>query len=404
MLLRVMFASSMLFAAVSVQAQDPQWLTDARAREAKPAALREFKSKDKWASWRVPGKVIGVVEKVDNSYTIEINFGAESAAYCELAPDGFDMADMLRRTLELTLQNVTENQGKLEARELEFTDAGAIGNLPYLKARWLYRVFDGKEARVGALNQFVTTKDGHGLYCANLDIGYVKSFDALTRSLAESLQTATAAPAPYYQEISVASLNGQKTGVTLMTLEKDADGDTKTEEVTAMLVPAPGGALHSQDAVHKEWVHPDATLINAAHFVAQNGELSVSVGLKAEEDTWVIEGQLQGKDVKVNLPPESHPGSWVAQALEIRKVLAGENPIGAEHSIPLWLAAEPSKLTDARTKVLAKSGADDYSARAVAGELEAAVILNKSGAVSVAELQMGAMKVKIERVFVSGSF
>ncbi|HET9473613.1 MAG TPA: hypothetical protein VFO82_06950 [Steroidobacteraceae bacterium] len=404
MRVRVVLASWMLLCAVGIQAEEPKWLTDARAREGKIGAAKEFKSKDSWFKARVPGKVKGAVEKVENSYSIEIDFGGDSGAYCELVPDGFDMADMMRRTLELTMQQVAENQGKLESRQLEYADAGAIGNLPYLKARWLYRVNDGKELRLGQLKQFVTLKGGHGLYCAHLDIGYVKSFDAVTHSLAQTLETATGTPAPYYQEIAVATLGGMKSGIAMMTLEKDADGDTKTEEITAMMVPAAGGALHTQDAVHKEWTRPDATMINAAHFIAENGELNVSLGLKAVEETWVIEGELQGKEVSFKLPPDSEPGTWLAQSLGIRKLLAGANPIGGEYALPMWLAADPAKLTDAKTKVLAKSGASDFSARATAGAIEAAVILDKNGSVSSANMQVGAQKVSIERVFVSGSF
>ena len=195
-----------------------------------------------------------------------------------------------------------------------------------------------------------------------------------------------------------------KSGIAMMTLEKDADGDTKTEEITAMMVPAAGGVLHTQDAVHKEWTRPDATMINAAHFIAENGELNVSLALKAVEETWVIEGQLQGKDVSFKLPADSAPGTWVAQAMGIRKLLAGANPIGGEYSLPMWLAADPAKLTDAKTKVLAKSGASDFSGRATAGAIEAAVILDKNGSVSSANMQVGAQKVSIERIFVSGSF
>ena len=404
MIVRIVLASWMLLCAMAIQAEEPKWLTEARAREGKLGTPKEFKSKDSWLKARVPGKVKGAVEKVEESYSIEVDFGGESGAYCEVVPDGFDMADMIRRTLELTMQQVAENQGKLESRVLEYADAGAIGNLPYLKTRWLYRVNDGKELRLGQFKQFVTLKGGHGLYCAHLDIGYLKTFDAVTQSLAETLETATGTPAPYYLEIAVATLGGMKSGIAMMTLEKDADGDTKTEEITAMMVPAAGGVLHTQDAVHKEWTRPDATLINAAHFIAENGELNVSLGLKAVDDNWVIEGELQGKEVSFKLPPKSEPGTWVAQALGIRKLLAGEKPIGAEYSIPMWLAADPAKLTDARTKVLAKSGANDFSARATAGAIEAALILDKNGSVSSANMQVGAQKVIIERVFVSGSF
>ncbi len=401
---RVVLTSWMLLCAMGTQAEEAKWLTDARAREGKIGTPKEFKSKDSWLKARVPGKVKGAVEKVEDSYSIEIDFGGESGAYCELVPDGFDMADMIRRTLELTMQQVAENQGKLESRVLEYTDAGAIGNLPYLKTRWLYRVNDGKELRLGQFKQFVTLKGGHGLYCAHLDIGYVKSFDAVTHSLAETLETATGTPTPYYQEIAVAMLGGTKSGIAMMTLEKDADGDTKTEEITAMMVPAAGGVLHTQDAVHKEWTRPDATMINAAHFIAENGELNVSLALKMVEDSWVIEGELQGKELNFKLPPDSKPGTWLAQAQGIRKLLAGGNPVGGEYSLPMWLAADPARLTDARTKLLAKSGANDFSARATAGVIEAALILDKNGSVSSANVQVGPQKVNFERVFVSGSF
>lgn len=404
MIVRVVLASWMLLCAMGIQAQEPKWLTDARAREGKIGTPKEFKSKDNWFKARVPGKVQGTVEKVQDSYSIEIDFGSESAAYCELIPDGIDMADMLRRTLELTMQQVAENQGKLDSRVLEFVDAGAIGNLPYLKAHWIYRVYEGKELRLGQFKQFVTLKGGHGLYCAHLDIGYVKSFDAVTHTLAETLETSSGAPAPYYQEIAIATLAGAKSGIAMLTLEKDADGDTKAEEITAMMVPGAGGALHTQDAIHKEWTRPDATMINAAHFIAENGEPNVSLGLKQGEDSWVIDGEMQGKEVSLKLPPDSVPGTWVAQSLGIRKLLAGENPVGGEHTMSMWLAADPAKLTDARTKVLAKSGATDYSARATAGAIEAAVILDKNGSISSANMQVGAQKVSIERVFVSGGF
>jgi hypothetical protein len=401
---RVVLTSWMLLCAMGTQAEEAKWLTDARAREGKIGTPKEFKSKDTWLKARVPGKVKGAVDKVEDSYSIEIDFGGESGAYCELVPDGFDMADMIRRTLEMTMQQVAENQGKLESRVLEYTDAGAIGNLPYLKTRWLYRVNDGKEVRLGQFKQFATLKRGHGLYCAHLDIGYVKSFDAVTRSLAETLETATDTPTPYYQEIAVAMLGGTKSGIAMMTLEKDADGDTKTEEIIAMMVPAAGGVLHTQDAVHKEWTRPDATMINAAHFIAENGELNVSLALKMVEDSWVIEGELQGKELNLKLAPDSKPGTWLAQALGIRKLLAGGNPVGREYSLPMWLAADPARLTDARTTLLAKSGANDFSARATAGVIEAALILDKNGSVSSANVQVGPQKVIFERVFVSGSF
>jgi len=403
MILRALFASLTFFFAASALAQEPQWLKDARAREGKLGQPREFKSKDAWLKARVPGKVVGKVEKVEESYSIEIEIAAESPVYCEFVPDGFYLADTMRRMFDVTMKQFTDSQGKIESKDLEFSDAGAIGNVPFLSARWLFRVNDGKDTRIGMLKQFVMAKRGHGLYCAHLDIGYVKSFDAVTQAFAESLETQTGLPDPYYQEIAVTRLGDRIAGVTTMALTRDADGDTKAEQGTAMMVPATGGELHTQDAVQIEWVKPDASLINASHFMVESGEVSTNIGLKWKEDHWAVEGELQGKEVALKIPGGTDPGSWMGQALGIRALLAGEKSIGARHSIPLWIAADPGKLTEASTQVLARTG-DDYSGRASAGALDASVVIDRSGSIKEAEMQMGLQKVKIERVFVAGSF
>ena len=72
--------------------------TRVRARANRQAA--EIKSKDKWFKARVPAKVVGDIEKVEGSYTVELNIGSDQSVYCEIMPEGFDMADMVRRKLE----------------------------------------------------------------------------------------------------------------------------------------------------------------------------------------------------------------------------------------------------------------------------------------------------------------
>ena len=78
MILRATIASALFFFALAAGAQEPKWLTDARAREAKTTSPREFKSKDNWFKAKVPAKVVGVIEKVDDSYSIEFDLGVET--------------------------------------------------------------------------------------------------------------------------------------------------------------------------------------------------------------------------------------------------------------------------------------------------------------------------------------
>ena len=404
-MLRVVVASLALLCAFEALGDEPKWLQDARAREASPVAPGEFSSKDGWFRARLPAKVAGDIEKLEGSYTVTIDVGSDAPVHCEVIPEGFDMADMLRRTFDATIELVAAEQGKVEATQLEFTDAGAIGNAPYLATRWLYRVHDGKEARLGALKQIAFDKLGHGVYCAHLDLGYVATFDAIARAFAESFEAPAAEANPYYMEILVASIGGSRIGVATITLEKDADGDTKSEEVTSMIGLVPAGKLHAQDAIHRQWLRPDASLINAAHIVANNGELSTSLNLAPRDDQWVVEGEMQGKEVNLTLPAGASPGTSVEQALALRKLLAAADPAGAEHAIDFWMHADPTKLTSVRTKLLQKSGDAGFAARTSMGGVEIDLVLDTAtGTVSSGDMAVGTQVIHLERVYRSGSF
>jgi hypothetical protein len=403
---RLLAALSVFLVSFAAQAaEEPQWLKDARAREGKAVRPAEIKSKDNWFKAKVPAKVVGDIEKVEGSYTVELNLGGEQPAFCEIMPDGFDMADMLRRNLEFTMGQVAEAQGKVELRMLEAIDAGVFGNVPYLQAHWIYRVNDGTAARVGGFKQIAMEKNDQGIYCAHVDLGYNQTFAAVAKAFADTFQSTSDTPPPFYEEIMIATMAGKKMGIALTTLERDKDGDTKAVETTALLVPTPDGKLISQDAVHLEWIRPDASLINATHFIAKDGELTTSLSLNVVEEAWVVDGELDGKKVNEKLKTDTQPGTWVATALGLRKLMATENPVGAEHRIAAWMADDPIKLTDARTKLLSKVGAKQFKALATAGEMSATLTLDKeSGTVELAEIKMDPLELKLERVYVKGSF
>jgi hypothetical protein len=258
--------------------------------------------------------------------------------------------------------------------------------------------------RVGAFKQISFNKGNVGIYCAHVELGYDKTFEAVTHALARTLETSGNAPPPYYREIATVSMGDTKSGVMISTLERDADGDTVATQKMSMLLPTPNNVT-SQDSVSKEWIDSDAGMINALHIVGQDGELATDLKLNPRDGEWLVEGTLQGKAVSARLEKGSQPGTWVAQALGVRKLLASPQAVGGEHSILMWASANPGKLTDGRTKVLAKIGDTHYHALAKIGTLSADVTLDSiSGMPSAAEIRIGAQKMKIERVYVSGAF
>jgi hypothetical protein len=248
-------------------------------------------------------------------------------------------------------------------------------------------------------------KGDQGVYCAHNDLGFTRTFTTITRAFAETLETQDPVTAPQYVEIGIASMSGAKIGVTLSTVERDSDGDSRARQMTAMLIATDDGAVQSQDATHINWVRPDGTLINASNAEVANGELSNSLGLKEDEGVWIVEGEVQGKAVKTTLPKDSQPGNMIAQAHQLRALLAEPDAAGREHTMNLWLAENPEKLTVAKTRILAKQGDKHFTARSEVGGLTAHLTLEKaSGMATAADMKIGPIEMKIERVYVSGTF
>jgi hypothetical protein len=75
---------------------EPQWLTDARAREGKLDALREIRSADGSFTAKLPVAVIGTIEKQQDSYAIEFSVGSDASASCVIYADPIDPAAVLR--------------------------------------------------------------------------------------------------------------------------------------------------------------------------------------------------------------------------------------------------------------------------------------------------------------------
>jgi hypothetical protein len=404
MSLRTVIASLALWLFSVAQADDPQWLKDARAREGKPIAPVAFKSVDGWLSGRVPARVSGI-DKEEDSYAIDLDIGADGPVQCEVVPGGFDLADRMHRAFEGTMKRLEESQGKVEARQMEFTDAGAIGNVPYLQARWLFRVNDGKETRVGGLKQIAFEKYGHGVYCAHLDPGFVNTFDSVVRALAGSLEAKPVAPPPFYFEIATASIDGRKSGVVVTRLEHQTDARNKATQLMALLIAQPDGGLRTQDALHVEWLKPDGSMISGSQTISVDGEVVTDVELNRVADVWTIQGDSQDRHIDDKLAADAHPRSWVEQAQALRKLLASGNPVGVENNTTLWEPSNIADLTVTRTKVIAKAGPNEYSTHVSSGEITSGQTLDaKSGRPTGADISMGKQVVRVERVFVSGSF
>ena len=390
-------------------AAEPQWLTDARAREGKLADVREVISSDRAFSARLPVAVMGKIEKEQGSYTIEFSVGSEAPASCEIYADSRDPAALLRTLAQKTFSDaVGKTQGKVERTVVELIDAGEFGATPYLSVRWLYRVNDGTDARLGALKQYAADKLGHGIYCAHLDLGYVHTFEGVVKALVESIEfrDQPLAQKPFYSELEVASLKGLRVGYSMLTLERDADGDVKALERSALLLPVTPETLSSLDSLNLEWTHADGKMINAARVVSVNDVLDADLSLKPSKGSWHVEGEFKSKKIDETIESAIPPGSWLSQALQRRALLAADAAAPQEAEFAVWLSADPVHFTESRMALLErmpKTGEARF--RDSVGGIVADVTADAAtGQVVKAVVPLGGQTISMERLDAQGAY
>jgi hypothetical protein len=385
--------------------EEPQWLLDARVREGQLIEPHVVTSADKHISFSVPVALSGELKEDKDSYEALFTLGPQAAADCEILNADIDVAALLRETARTTFSDVIEKaQGKIEKRVVEHIDAGVAGATPYLGVVWLYRVNDGKGAKLGALRQYAATRSGHGIYCALNDLGYAKTFENVVHALIESLETKDDEEAPYFSEISVATVRDMRIGYSALTMHRDKDGDTKCVDTTVLLTTMGSEALQSRDSVYVEWIKPDGALINGKRVVSNNGEVEMNLALKpGDGGTWRVEGKFKGKDVKETIPG-GVPSTWLSQTNLLRTMLAKEKQIGAEASESEWLGADPGRFTDMSVKVLAAVDANTYSVRETTGNSSVDLVVDRAtGQATHGITQLGPAEIRFDRIYVQGS-
>ncbi|MDY0068215.1 MAG: hypothetical protein RBS02_17770 [Steroidobacteraceae bacterium] len=387
-------------------AEEPQWLKDARAREGKLRRAITVKDSEGFFSTKLPVKLVGKVEQQEGGYMLTLDIGSEAPMTCEVLHEEFDLAGTLGSVAQSTFAEIEPIQGKIDVKAVEQQDAGVMGRSPFMAVDWLYRVNGGEGPKLGALKQIAAIKDGRGLYCSHIDIGYTKSFRSVATAFIESIEFANPEPQPLYFEISTASLGDRRIGVAIASMQQDEDGDNRLVNMSSLLVPVTPDTLTAQDAYHIQWARPDATMINATHVVSSDGEIETNLSLRrAEDGGWMFEGIFNQKEIAGTIGSEADPATWLAQARARRALFDREDVVGATLSERVWTTASPESFIDWKTTVTAVVNERQLATREeTAGMVIDAVVDRVTGMPEAASMPLGPQSLKLERVYVQGSF
>ena len=386
-------------------AQEPEWLTKARSREAPLIDPVEIRSPDGALTARVPAKLAGPITKDDSEYVLQLDFGGDVPVNCEVLLDGFNLASTLRSASDITFKELESVQGKVEMSGVEGLDAGAYGPYPYLAAHWLYRAMAKDGPRVGGLKQVGVDMHSHGIYCAHIDLGYEQTFRAIVRSLAETLKLKDSPPLPKYLDISTAKLGDTPVGIAVSDVMVDEDGDTRTRTQMSLLLPAGTGSVNAVDSVQYQWTQSKGELINAGLMEFANGEAEADLKLLPGEDgLWHVTGTFQGKELNAVFGNKA-PDTSLGQASKYRAIMAGKDAVGSETTTHDWTSLDPTRLTETKLKITGRRPDGTFTAQDSMGSMTMDLVMDPATGLPVSlTLPVGPQNIRIDRIYRQGSF
>jgi hypothetical protein len=376
----------------------PQWFLDSLAREKAVNTSSDFEITELSVKAKVKGKAT-LNEKGEDYwyYTIDIGTGTPVECYVFTSFDG--ASNSLSMLIDATLPNIEKlNDKKLASRQNFALDIGETNGVPYVSLDTLYTLGEGNE-RVSGVLKGLSARTGDSLQiCFHNEVGYRAAFYEVFESVISAFSSATSNTA-FFENIFVMNINNIPMGYIAESHTIDEDGDVYTRQETSMMIPVDASSVARTDSVVEEFGKTDGSLINKYEFTVENGELANEFSITATEGKWEVDGQVQGKEVKLTLEYDdwllTSYGGYLANAI----LLAGEDKTVENYT---WLSeADPSSaLKMSLTKI---EDNKEANIKMTVGPLSINYLAIDNGSLSKMTMSQAGMTILMTPIFTKGS-
>ena len=340
---------------------DPQWLEKQLTRNGELMPAVDVAAEDGFFQAKIAAEPTGPVQVMDESYLVTFRFTEEelSLGECYVFQDRLDMAASLMLFSDNIFAWVAQSYDTtIETKAVLAVDGGHVDGAPYLGLAWLFRMPVDGEPVAGQAKHWIAIKEERAIYCQTSHLGYDQTFFDLFAAFVESVEFQTpAARQPYFEEVAVLQINGQRLGVASTLHSVDGDGDLEYLETLSMLVPVDESTLQAQDTMGLSYSDLAGEVITEIHVEAENGEIMSNLRLDPSEDgTWSVSGLFQGKELQAELGA-GEPRSDFGQRLDFVEFMKTAQP-GATLAHQAWTPSmDPSRWDEA--KVIYQGPHDD---------------------------------------------
>jgi len=377
----------------------PEWLHEAMAKESANLKATAVTAADGRYRFRLAGNP-AQPGAFDGGWFFESDIGSEAPLECYLFDEDTDLATLVVNLAEVNIEaNAEANAGPVGNRSIFALDAGAIDGAPYLALEWMYTVGEAPKALLGFTKVRAAIQGGIVLACSHNYLGYRETFADAFAEFVSSAQQPEADIAPYYEEVALQSLSGQRIGITRVTYSRDEEGDSLINMTSSALVPVGPASISSSDSSTISWSTADGRLINVHSADSENGELVNNLQLARNDNgDWVSSGIYQGKNIEQVIDGNLEPLSELGQMQVVKSLFDSD---ATEAAFTLWLAnADPTRFLEGK---LIRENVEVIGQGTLSlGPLTFDARFDDDGALSHATMRMGAAEMAVNRVWTQG--
>lgn len=329
-------------------------------------------------------------------YTIDIGTTAEVECYVFNSYDG--PSNTLHTLVESYFSNIEEVYEKSLSGKATFAiDIGVTKNTPYLSLDTLYSIGNGSDKAAGVLKTISAESSGSLQICAHNEMGYREAFKEASISFINAF-VEPEKESNFYRAIYKIVINGKPVGFGIENHSIDNDGDIQSVSNSSMLMPLSKDSLARSDSSNTSWSRPDGSLINASEYTIENDSLTSRYRLTAPNGEWIVEGELQGKEINSSL----NHNSWILSEFglyqQTARLLESDQP---SDSFKMWVSdSDPTSTTD--VTIAHRPNNSDSNITMVMGPISIDLMAEKDGSYKSGKFELGPMKMSLELIYSHG--
>lgn len=373
---------------------DKEALKKMLEREIEPLSPVPFSTPD-GVSGRVEAVQAPIIKKEGEYQELTFSIGTQQPVYCALYPERIDPAS----TIWNVVKSIPKNLTVFSVKPVEVT---AVEGSPLLVVELGYLADSAKGKLLGQLMVAVYPHPTHSLYCRHDEPGYSKSFERIIKGLAESLQSEAADDRANarFAEVDIVRISSVPVGFSERAIWGREGGGRMVATYATMLLNRSQSEFVAMDQVTVEEVDGEGLLSGGSYVDVVNGEVELKSTVAREKDgkTYRYDAQKSGKALQGDFVAEGGLATdlWFARQFDARHGYGPKEPV-ARHQ---YSRENPTAAVEMR---YVKKLATPRGIETTFGPMKIDGELDDDGLILSAEMPMGQVAVKVERIWSRGS-